>query len=69
MIKLLLLGSGLTDELADGPGDSTILHAMYGLHSLNDAIAEIARLANKSPEDLDELQFVLEEQVFVRISR
>lgn len=69
MIKLLLLGSGLTDEQAEGPGDSAILHAMYGLHSLSDAIAEIARLANKRPEELDELQFVLEEQVFARISR
>jgi hypothetical protein len=69
MIKLLLLGAGLSEEQAEGDGDSAILHAMYGLQTLSDAIAEIARLANRSPEDFSQLEFVLEEHIFSRIKR
>lgn len=69
LIKLVLLGAGLSEEDAEGDGDSLIMEAMYGLLTLHDAISEIAQLAHKKVEELEDLEFALEEQVFSRMVR
>ena len=65
----LLVGTGLSEAQAEGSADTEILHAMYGLQTLSDAIDAIAQLSNKSPDDLCRLKSVLEEQIFSRIGK
>lgn len=68
LIMQLLVGTGLSEEQAND-ADTEILHAMYGLQTVSDAIDEIAQLSNKSPDDLSRLKSVLEEFVFSRLRR
>jgi len=69
LIMQLLVGTGLSEAEAQGSPDSEILHAMYGLQTLDDAIANIAQSVNKSPDDLSRLKYVLDEFVFSKIPR
>lgn len=62
LITITLEESGLNEEEAN-LADSEILCAMSCLQSLDDAIDNIAKLANKNPNDLDKLKSTIQENI------
>lgn len=58
--------TGLSPELSDS-ADSEILYATYGLQTLDDAIANIAKLSNKNMNDFSKLKVNLENNIFSKI--
>lgn len=66
LITNYLKETGLTPEQSNS-ADSEILYAMYGLQTLSEAIANIAKLNNKNINNLSKLKTNLENNIFSKI--
>ncbi len=66
LIENYLTQAGFSEDQSN-LADSEILYAMYGLQTLSDAMKNIAKIVNKSVDDLFSLQTNLDAGIFRKI--